>query len=67
MSTGDGSSSHYSVGIPVMRLHYAYLTFPNVFLFYSIRGLAPRFFLIHFSECFCILFVFCLCIALIVP
>ena len=65
-SPGDGRSSHSSVGITIMRLHDASLTLTNVF-FSSIRGLAPIFFLIRFSERLCILFYFCLYRSLIVP
>ena len=66
MSPGYGESSHYLVGIPIMRLHDASLTFTNVF-FSSVRGFAPIFFLIRFSECLCILFEFFLFRVLIVP
>ena len=65
-SPGDWMSSSSLVGIPIMILHDKSLTFTNIFFNPQSGVLLPYFFLLHFSEFFCILFEFCLFISLIV-
>ena len=65
MIPGYGRSSHSSLGVPSMRLHYAFSTF-TIFFYSAIRGLVPIFTLLFLPECFCILFEIFLCRAFIV-
>ena len=53
---------YYSpVAMPIMRLYDASSALTNAFFSSFIRVLDIIFSLLNFSECFCILFEFCLC------